>query len=212
MVKCGDMDPIPLDPAGYDGTYKLIGGEVSFDLVNTISWPDSEREHDWFDPATNITHWAREVGIIDTRGARTLEKGLRLRPGRWKSQAREVHAIRERLSLVLRPLAGQERPSRGDVTEFNALLAFASRRRQIDPAGLGWSWAPTSDLVDMMAPVVWNAAEILAQPDHSRIRACAGCDWLFHDLSRNNNRRWCDMSDCGSRDKALRYYYRHKAR
>jgi predicted RNA-binding Zn ribbon-like protein len=211
MVKSLAMDPIPLDPAGYEGTYKLIGGEVSFDLVNTISWPHSDREHDWFDPASNITRWAREVGVVDVRMARALEKTTASQRGAWDSQAGEIDAIRDLLSLVLRPLAREERPSRDHVAELNDLLAFASRRRRIDPVRLGWSWAPPSDLVDMMAPVVWNAAEILARHDHSRIRTCPGCDWLFYDLSRNNNRRWCDMSDCGSRDKALRYYHRRRA-
>jgi predicted RNA-binding Zn ribbon-like protein len=34
---------------------------------------------------------------------------------------------------------------------------------------------------------------------------------MFLDLSRNHSRRWCDMTSCGNRAKARRYYTRHKA-
>jgi predicted RNA-binding Zn ribbon-like protein len=37
---------------------------------------------------------------------------------------------------------------------------------------------------------------------------CGGglCGWLFLDESRGKRRRWCDMKDCGNREKARRYY------
>jgi hypothetical protein len=61
-----------------------------------------------------------------------------------------------------------------------------------------------------MAPVVWNAGRVLTEIDHRRLGLCPSCDWLFHDTTRNRSRRWCDMGDCGSRDKSLRYYHRRK--
>ncbi|MGH2393401.1 MAG: CGNR zinc finger domain-containing protein [Candidatus Limnocylindria bacterium] len=46
--------------------------------------------------------------------------------------------------------------------------------------------------------------------DSKRLARCPSCDWLFHDTTRNRSRRWCDMADCWSRDKALRYDHRSK--
>jgi predicted RNA-binding Zn ribbon-like protein len=36
------------------------------------------------------------------------------------------------------------------------------------------------------------------------------CNWLFLDTSKNRSRRWCDMKECGNREKARRHYHRKK--
>jgi predicted RNA-binding Zn ribbon-like protein len=58
--------------------------------------------------------------------------------------------------------------------------------------------------------VAWSAARLLTSAEVARVRTCANEDWgwLFVDRSRRGNRRWCDMGECGSRDKARRYYVR----
>jgi predicted RNA-binding Zn ribbon-like protein len=35
--------------------------------------------------------------------------------------------------------------------------------------------------------------------------AAQDCSWVFLDTSKNKKRRWCDMSDCGNREKARRF-------
>jgi predicted RNA-binding Zn ribbon-like protein len=93
---------------------------------------------------------------------------------------------------------------------LNRLLHRAGRRRTIDPTSLEWSWPVPANLAEMVDPVVWNAGDVLTTIDRGRLRYCPSCDWIFHDTTRNRSRRWCDMRDCGSRDKALRYYHRRK--
>jgi predicted RNA-binding Zn ribbon-like protein len=68
-------------------------------------------------------------------------------------------------------------------------------------------WKAPEDAVQSLAPVVLDAADLIAS-DHERLRYCPACDWLFEDQTRNGQRRWCDMADCGCRDKARRYYRR----
>jgi predicted RNA-binding Zn ribbon-like protein len=68
-------------------------------------------------------------------------------------------------------------------------------------------WKPPEDAVQALAPVVLDAADLVSS-DRERLRFCPACDWLFEDQTRNGQRRWCDMADCGSRDKARRYYQR----
>jgi predicted RNA-binding Zn ribbon-like protein len=45
-----------------------------------------------------------------------------------------------------------------------------------------------------------------------RIEHCTGCPWLFIDHSKNANRRWCSMDDCGTSAKIRRYVERRAAR
>jgi len=73
-----------------------------------------------------------------------------------------------------------------------------------------WAWrrSPRPDLNRVLWLVVWTAAELLTSSEIERIRRCAGsgCAWLFIDRSKNQTRRWCDMSVCGNRIKARRHY------
>jgi predicted RNA-binding Zn ribbon-like protein len=86
---------------------------------------------------------------------------------------------------------------------------LAHRPREITDGARGLAWAPLAD--DVLAPVVWSAAELLTSGPLERVRECPGddtCGWLFLDTSRNGSRRWCDMRTCGNRAKARRHYCR----
>lgn len=188
------MDAVPLDPAGYGGTYKLVGGRRALDLVNTISWPDSARRHDWFDPPGNITAWLEAVGLEPIA-----------------VPAEEVDAVanvRAAIAAVVRPLARSDRPMPEAVAAFNELLGRAGARRRLDHASLAWTWPRPTRPREAFDPVLCDAADLLATGNHDRLKHCPSCHWLFYDRTRNGRRRWCDMADCGSRAKARAYYQR----
>ena len=187
------MEALALQPGDYPGTYKLIGGRISLDLVNTISWPGSDREHDWLDSPDNLQRWLRATGLTPVRG-----KEVNLNA---------VTKLRSDLESVLRPLAHRERPARASLDELNLRIERAGTRRRIDVVTLAWTWKTPENALDALAPVVLDAADLIAG-DRERLRFCPACDWLFEDQTRNGQRRWCDMADCGSRDKARRYYRR----
>ena len=191
------MKPLALDPGEYTGTYKLIGGRVSLDFINTISWPDTRRQHDWLNTPANVSAWLGAVGLATGPVSR--------------GDITEIQRIRRTLGEVLRPLAHGEAPSRTDVVQFNELVASAQQRRFIDPVGLDWNWRTPSEGHHLLAPVILDAADLIIESDHGRLRHCPSCDWIFEDQSRNGRRRWCDMADCGSRAKARAYYERTKS-
>jgi predicted RNA-binding Zn ribbon-like protein len=191
------MEPLALDPGEYTGTYKLIGGRVSLDFVNTISWPDTRRQHDWLNTPANVSAWLGAVGLATGPVS--------------PSDIAEIQRIRRTLSEVLRPLAHGERPSASAVGEFNQHIDRAQQRRFIDPVDLDWKWRTPSQGHHLLAPVILDAADLIVESDHSRLRHCPSCDWIFEDQSRNGRRRWCDMADCGSRAKARSYYERTKS-
>ena len=190
------MDALDLNPDGYTGTYKLIGGRLSLDFVNTISWPDTEREHDWLALPENARRWFAAVDLSFPRG-----KAVDMAP---------VYKARQLLARVLRPLAHGESVAEAAIAEFGKAVAKAYQVRTIDPRSLAWQWPEPGTPQEAMAPLLLDAAELVTAAEHERLRYCPSCDWLFEDQTRNGQRRWCDMADCGSRDKARRYYQRTK--
>ena len=201
------VEPLPLNPGDYSGTYKLVAGESSLDFVNTVSWPGRDREHDWLDRPENITLWARAIGIVDEDERKALHS--RKRPDVAKELA-AVRRVRHDLVEVLEPLGRGDEPPSTAVDVLNARIRRACARRTIDPVTKQWMWATPDSIPDLLWPVIWNAGHVLTEVDRTRIGHCPACDWLFVDTTRNRSRRWCDMADCGSRDKALRYYHRTK--
>jgi len=208
--KVDGVDPLPLDPRSYGGTYKLVGGQISLDLINTVSWPGTAREHDWFDPPGNITLWAELTGLVAEPTRRRLDHELRADPARLAAEVAAVARIRQTLRDAIAPLAQGRTPPDHAVHELNRALAATAGRRYVDSGTLAWAWPEPMTLEELLAPVVHNAAEVMTGSDARRLGYCPSCDWLFHDTTRNASRRWCDMADCGSRDKALRYYHRHR--
>lgn len=201
------MKPVPLNAGNYNGTYKLIGEELSLDFINTVSWPRMEGEHDWLDQPANFIAWALATRIINPATA-----GLVVKRSHTKlmKEMRVVHTTRTALDKVLRPLSYNKRPDQEAIKKLDELVHKSYRLRHINPKNVEWAWDNPVSLVDILAPVIWNAASILTGIEHSRIRHCPACKWLFYDATRNRSRKWCDMDDCGSRDKALRYYHRQK--
>ncbi|MTI89460.1 MAG: hypothetical protein FH748_16000 [Balneolaceae bacterium] len=201
------MDPVELKSGDYTGTYKLIGGdEVSLDLVNTIAWPDTEKEHDWLDSTDNFLSWAVASGVINTG----QEKDLANQPGtKLEKELVRVHEIRSGLADVLRPLAHDEQPASSALNTLNDFMREAVQYRYLSP-DYQWKWDIPETLPQVLNSVIWNAVHVLTDLDHTRIGHCPSCDWIFYDTTRNRSRKWCDMEDCGSRDKALRYYHRTK--
>jgi predicted RNA-binding Zn ribbon-like protein len=190
------MDALALDPGDYRGTYKLIGGRLSLDFVNTVSWPDTARSHDWLATVGNVVMWLNAVGL-KAESFNTPDLVA-------------IAAARAALTAVLRPLAHGKRPTKNAIAQLNEYVAAANSSRVIAPTTLTWTWKPSKRSVDDFRPVLLDAAEIITGGRHHRLRYCPSCDWLFEDQTRNGQRRWCDMADCGSRDKAHRYYQRSK--
>ena len=148
------MEPLAINPLSYGGTYKLVGGELSLDFVNTVSWPGTRREHDWFDPIANIAVWAVEVRLIDQETGARLERVRDENPPKWARQAAGVKTLREVVASAIKPVAhGQSAPG-GAIAQLNRALAKACRRRHIDEGSLQWSWTSPSTLVEVMDPVV----------------------------------------------------------
>jgi predicted RNA-binding Zn ribbon-like protein len=195
--KVGPVEALDLDPCGYTGTYKLIGGRVCLDFVNTISWPHTERRHDWLSSLANVRRWADAVRL-DARRIRVRDLD-------------QIRTTRTVLTELIRPLTHEEQPTRSAIGDFNRALSSTGSRRSLDPTTLTWTWCDQTPIETFLDPIVLDSAELVSVQARSRLGHCPDCDWAFYDETRNGRRRWCDMADCGSRAKSRRYYERTTA-
>lgn len=207
------MDAVPLDPGNYRGTYKLVGGQPSLDLVNTVSWPGRPNEHDWLDPIENVTAWAAAAGVLDPKSAERLRKLITADSLRSSRELATARRIRSTIRAVLDPYVRGKTVAPEWLDDLNRLVVRAASRRSLVKTDRGravtWSFEEPASVATILAPVVLNAADLLTELDRTRLGYCPSCDWLFHDTTRNGQRIWCDMADCGSRAKARRHYQRH---
>ena len=168
-----------------------VAGNLCLDFVNTVDpRHGTPREEDLPDYAA-VLDWARQAGI----GVAPLATGNASRAHE------EAIALRETLYAIFGAVARGEAPPAKALRHLNDELA--RRPRRITER---FAWAPADDV---LAPVVWSAAELLTSGPLERVRECPGddtCGWLFLDTSRNGSRRWCDMRTCGNRAKARRHY------
>jgi predicted RNA-binding Zn ribbon-like protein len=130
-----------------------------------------------------------------------------------------ARAAVDRFRTILGRLLTDEARGRGarddDLEAFDRLLARAAAHRGLVSTvrGYGWGWRTAPDrLVEQLFAPAWSAATLLTSTDRHRLKCCDGCDRLFLDQSRNRSRRWCDMGECGNRDKVRRFRSRSQPR
>lgn len=163
----------------------LTGEPIPLDLLNT-AWVADGVRHDLLADANGTRTWLSEHQL-DAPADAPARRALR--------ETRE--ALR---SLLL------DRQSRAARVAVNAVLARGSRRPVLEAglvahveidASAAWlvPWQCAAALVDLL------------EAKGDRIRGCANPDCVlwFLDTSRPGSRRWCSMTTCGNRDKAIRH-------
>lgn len=193
--------------------FEWVGGDACLDFTNTVSWNRSGLREERLAAYPDLVAWAAEAGLLGSPG-RLRARALR-QPRVAAAALARAHRLRALLHGVFLDVARGKRPTPSRLQTFNSALVNAlgrlgvARRR----GRLAWAWTDVAlDLERPLRQVVWSAAGLLTSDDLAHVRTCANqdCGWLFLDRSRRRNRRWCDMSQCGSRDKARRYYRRKR--
>ena len=188
-------DAIALDPRGYQGTYKMIGGRPALDFANLVSYRGTDRHHDWLDPSDNAAVWAEEAGFTATR---TFDIAA-------------LREFRELLARTFLAVADGRPPAPGDVDKIGkaAAIGWTHRRLTFAAAAPAAVWTTTS--TPLLNEIALDAASLLTSADGlRRVAACPECRWLFLDTTRNHSRQWCDPADCGNRARQRRHYHRRR--
>jgi len=175
------------------GTVDLVGGRPCLDLVNTVSWRgDPHRWEDHLRTGADAAVWLPRAGVLTPGEIERLAAELDEVLGGLLATRAELEPFVERADRVPDALQAAIQ----DAIAHSALL----------PGG----WAVTG--LDALTPrrrILLDAYELIRLPLR-RPGRCAdpACGWVFLDVSRRGNRRWCSSAGCGNRDRARRHYDR----
>ncbi len=184
---------------------------LCLDYANTRYWRGQETPTETLARLEDLIAWCARAGLLTEPAAR------------WRGPApealfAEAIVLRELIYRIFSALAGGARSKAADLRALNRALAAAPARSTIAERGVRYAWQVASRSVaatapQLLAPVLWSAADLLVGARRGSVRQCANdsCRWLFLDDSRNGSRRWCAMSSCGNRAKARRHYLKHRS-
>jgi predicted RNA-binding Zn ribbon-like protein len=186
--------------------FALVGGDPSLDLVNTLVHHfDPSGPYELLDEPSTLLDWYEAVELIDTDARDSLSR-------RGKSLLASARDARAHLDTIYRSVIAQQVGRRIDdaIVELNGVLGGGRECVSIRRDRGAFHRDVTLEIVGFGDPIVQVAhcaAERLANLDALRLRECANpeCDLIFYDVTRNGQRRWCDMSTCGNRLKQARH-------
>jgi predicted RNA-binding Zn ribbon-like protein len=161
----------------------------------------------------DLLAWGIKFGVLSAEDARRLRHAERRVPEAARAAYGRAIEFRAALDAVLRsPLHGrQASPADLAVLRTNEADALAAALLVPTDGGFRWTWG--SESADRpLWPVVHAAIELLTTGPLDRVKACALCQFLFIDRSKNRSRRWCSMAACGTTEKMRRYTERRAAR
>ena len=193
------------------GNLKLLGGRLCLDFVNTLDWRGTENPVEFLNTYPDLMAWSRHVGICTPAETRQLLQTASHRQADARQTCKRAVRLRETIYRIFSAICQKNNPVPKDLSDFNKDLSASMKSSHIVRTKSGYSWAITGDKTRLgwvLNPVIRSAADLLISDDILNLKACAdeACGWLFLDSSRNKQRRWCDMQDCGNRAKASRFY------
>jgi predicted RNA-binding Zn ribbon-like protein len=200
--------------------FKLRGGDVSLDFVNTLGWRLTGHPGEYLRSYEDLLDWSRQAGLLALEEKEGLFRQATLDPeGAQKTLSRAI-ALREEIHRLISAHIAGESQDESDLSVLNRELSIALSHLRVVPAdgAYSWGWDRTGEegqtpLDSPLWPVAQSAAELLTSERLGRVKLCAGegCGWVFLDESRNSSRRWCDSRDCGNRERVRRHLARKRA-
>jgi predicted RNA-binding Zn ribbon-like protein len=199
------------DDKKHAGNLSLLGGRSCLDFVNTLDWRGRERPKDFLRTYPDLIAWSRHAGTLSPQAARRAEENAKSRLSKQPRALKRAIELRESLYRIFSAVAEGNGAPKFDLEKFNRFFSRTMQNSKIVDSPEGYRWdieENPADLEWILSPVVRSAVDLLISKDLKRVKKCGdpACGWLFLDTSRNRSRRWCNMSDCGNRAKASRFY------
>jgi predicted RNA-binding Zn ribbon-like protein len=192
------VEPRLVETPGAPRPLRLIAGDLALDFANTVDRPQGQP----LDHLTRYSHlvgWTSQAGVIGAALARGLLQTAEQNPHRAHNVTAEAHRLRENIGELFDP-GTASRDAQEHWLNLRKYVGGAYRAASIEPTaspGDRWKWSDPSDLRTPLYHVAVAAGDLMNSADLHQIKRCANCPWLFVDRSRNHQRRWCDMDDCG---------------
>jgi len=190
-------------------------GKLCLAFVNTVAWRKTPTPEERLASPAALADWCAGTSLFDAGAAQALKRQWRRDPEVAVACHRRAVELREAIYSLCRSQILGKPPADADLSVFNNLLAAAPSRQSlaVTAGKFGWQLPSRHSELDLLAPVIWSAADLLTGPPVRRVRQCEdpkGCGWLFLGESRAGTRRWGSMGECGNRAKARRHYLRVK--
>ncbi len=198
--------------------FALLGGDPSVDFVNTVDSWLSDAPNDRLKSYADLLDWSEQAGLVPSGLISSLREEASRRQEDAERALRKARSLRAALYRILTAVASGEPPDTKHLDAITSLARKAAAHSRLDHREEGFAWvldeAGSCELDWPICELARAAVELLTSKSLRLVRQCADetCGWLFLDQSRNQSRRWCDMSSCGNRAKARRNYARQKAR
>jgi predicted RNA-binding Zn ribbon-like protein len=188
------------------------GRRLCLDFINTVENRPTAAPRELLPTYDDLLAWSRQSRILTFEEAERLRTRAKRRRDEARRTLSRARRLRERLFRIF-SVAAQGRGSAADTSQLAPELKRAFRFPALRARRLVWE-DDRDELDGMLGPIVRSAVELWTSPEIERVRVCAAedCEWLFLDESRNRSRRWCEMTVCGNRAKARRYYLRKRSR
>lgn len=192
-------------------SFDLNAGRLVLNFVNTV---DERPGYDTSAPAPpkellnspmDFLKWCSLVEIVAPRLLNRLKQNWELHPNLSSKEFKRLINLRELLFCSLYSQISNGLIKSEFLIRINGLLENLPAQSLVKcSSGYKLTWSESLDAYEMIYAILLNdLIDLLANEDLSRLRVCAAkdCGWLFLDRSKNGKRRWCDMADCGNREK-----------
>lgn len=200
-------------PEGF--LFELSGGALALDFVNTVDNRPTEARAELLSSYERLLSWLRQVRLISSADEAAMVKRAAIHKSSADEALLKALRLREFLFSIFTAIADGEDLPHSALRKLTKLSRKTMNRFQLAQTerGLEWIFQAEPDSFDwMLWPIAYSGLTLLESSNIDRIRRCASdrCDWLFLDMSKRGNKRWCDMTVCGNRAKARRHYERSK--
>lgn len=189
----------------------LDGGCLCFNFVNTVYSRKENPVYDYLRSYEDVVRFAKHTEIMSAQQRQKLLDNATKHPQKKENAFSKIKTVRKELFFLFHKIAENKKPTLEMMDRFNELFPIALSHLYIKTSSqkMELKWKEGDDILLLpLWMVIKSAYDVLLNESPKRIKTCPGCLWLFMDKTKNNGRRWCNSLECGSRDKALRYYYR----
>jgi predicted RNA-binding Zn ribbon-like protein len=206
------MRPAVRNPGEWIDGFLFVANQPILDFLNTTPvLADGPKE--LLPDVYALEKWLIASGIANSPRITALLRN-------WRNSAeagaflQELIAFRERLREAVLRIESGSVPAKAFIREMNARLSrypsqtsLRIQRGRLVREKLFDPHKPA----DFWAPIIESAADLLAEPETSRIRKCESCVVHFFDTSKKGSRRWCSMNICGNKLKVAAYQRRKRS-
>jgi predicted RNA-binding Zn ribbon-like protein len=161
--------------------FQRIGGSLTLDFVDTVG-NRKGKSRDYFTSISEVTRWARLVGLVSPRSTLSIKSSSSGCPDRHTGGT--LCDIPTSCRWFTRTARGSETPQPTLGRSFPTTASRSQRKSVCLDLGHRHLGAGVS-----VGPILLDAADLLTSGKFTRIRQCADgiCGWLFVDRSQTGN-------------------------